>query len=331
MDSSTGRGAGLCTDGTPNQCEPTGDSADLALTSNTTVTLVAINDFGQASAAVQVHIQGSPSIDNLTIGGNDALATGLAIANADAATLAWTTTDAVSTILESSPPPSGGCADPSAAFAVVQGQGGAANGTFDISLTQSRQCLRLTAVGSAGLQASAVVEVVRAPLITAVTTTRDTVARGDAIGLSVQTSFAESVAIAVSPLGAVAASDLQGCGIPDGGGLAACTVAIQPGTPLGDVTFTAVANGAESTVFGQRDAHHHGWHRAHTAELLVCACSPHGSGRCDARVAVVRRCHHRHHTDDQGAAAFSSNAVATVQSGSSVLHGVARTTTWTAT
>lgn len=329
VDTADGTGGASCLEGAAGACDAAADAIETTVTANTTFTLLVANAFGETATQAQVRIAGTPSIDTLALGGDDAL-DGLAIAEAASEALTWSTTDASSTILEAAPFPAAGCADPAATWQVVAAFPGGASGSFDVTADASQQCLRLTAEGAQGQRTRQVLEVVRAPEIASFDVDDDTVARGDAVALSLQTSFAASVAISVSPLGAALASELDACAVVDGSGLASCTIVIQPGTPLGDVTFRAVAAGARDTASAPRSR----LITVGTAPTVTSFTSSPSTLSAAGDVTLSWQTTDGaslNILDDTGATAFSSNNVGTVANGNAVISAVARTTTWTFT
>lgn len=329
VDTADGTGAADCLEGAAGECDAAADAIEVAVSVNGTFTLVVENAFGQAATQAQVRIAGTPSIDVLALGGDNGI-DGLAVADAATETLAWATTDAAATILEGAPFPAAGCAAPDAAWQVVAGFPGGAAGSFDVAVSSAQQCLRLTAEGSQGQQTRQLLEVARAPEIASFEVDDDTIARGQPLVLSLQTSFASSVAITVSPLGAALASELEGCASVDGTGFATCTIVVQPGTPLGDVTFSAVAAGARDTASAPRTR----VITVGTAPTVTAFTSGPSTLTAAGDVTLAWQTTDGARLvilDDTGAEAFSSNDVGAVATGDVVITAVSRTTTWTFT
>lgn len=329
VDTDAGTGDADCLEGDAGTCEAAADAVEVAVTANATATFTAENDFGSAATSVQLRVAGTPAVTALALGGDDGL-DGLAVADTAQATLTWSAVDAQSTTLEAAVFPVAGCADPDASWQAVGGFPSGASGSFGVDVTASQQCLRLSALGSAGQRTSAVLEVVRTPVIGSFDASDTTVARGDTIELTLQTSFATGLSLSVTPLGAALASDLDDCAAVDGTGVARCSVVIQPGTPLGDVTLTAVAEGARGTgspplnrvvsvgtaptvsSFGSSPGT-----LSSAGDVTLAWTTSDG-----ASLTIV---------DDGGGAVFSSSTVGTVAVGSTVVPAVSRTTTWTFT
>jgi len=249
VDTENDTGDASCTGGA---CDAVGDTftTDTLLFSSN-FTLTASNDFGDRAVIAAVFVTGSPQIDTLTVDGDDAT-DALAIVDAASAELAWATTDAVSTELERAPYPLEGCA--AAAFVVEPTFGGAADGTFALTGLTGEHCVRFGAVGSAGQKTRRTFKVVRAPEVSSFAALDDTLVHNDSIALSWQTTRALSVSVTAQPAGAVTTSELAACSVVDGSGAGSCALTIQPGTPLGDVTFTLVANGPDGALSPEAEA-----------------------------------------------------------------------------
>ena len=109
-------------------CDPAMDTFTVMnITADTTFTLTASNDFGDSTATATVDVQGTPSIDSLTVDGDDAT-DGSSPVTTDTPTLAWTVTDGttitIGVLPAASAPTTGDCttvttwnAGPSVTFA----------------------------------------------------------------------------------------------------------------------------------------------------------------------------------------------------------------------
>lgn len=240
----------LCADGVA--CVPAGDTLTIATTRSTTWTLTASNAFGERLATALARLEGAPHIDVLTLAGADALGgPKLALAGTATATLAWAvgdiqSGDALNLERAPLPAPNGSCdAVPAAAWEPVAGfpRAGVGTGQATIGgLDATATCLRFTAQdqdATPGQRDLAVFEVYQAPTVTALTTADDTVAVGEQVTLNWTTSDAYGVSVSVSPVGTVTAQELAGCAAASG----SCALQVQAGTPLGEVTFSLVAEG----------------------------------------------------------------------------------------
>lgn len=252
----TGEGT-ICVDASP--CAPAGDSIELEVVQPSVFTLVATNDFGSEVVTASVSLEGAPVIAALTLDGADALGASLLVAGAEAA-LSWQVdhldaSDALRLERAPLPAPNGPCVAvaptawlPAAGFP----RAGAGTGTVTLGgLTATAECFRFTAedLGATPSQrTSALFKVKKAPAITSLTVDDATVQPGDAVTVSWSTTHAYGVTLTASPVGAVTSQDLGGCVAATG----SCTVVMQPGTPLGDVTFSLVARGEEGAETAPR-------------------------------------------------------------------------------
>jgi len=239
----------LCVGGAP--CAPTDDAVVTTTSDSATWTLIASNDFGDAAASASVQLEGAPRIEALSLGGADALGGQKVAISKASAELTWSVAEVQPSdelVLESAPltEPNGSCETTREVdWVAVPGfpQAASAVGAVTVDgLDATAKCLRFTAHDldtAAGQRDRAVFGVYRPPVVTALEVEDDSLRPGELAALSWGTSHAYDVALDAEPAGAVTAQDLIGCSVADG----ACEVAIQPGAPLGDVTFTLTALG----------------------------------------------------------------------------------------
>lgn len=331
LDTSDGTGSELCAGGADAAaCEPEADAAEIpGVIVSTQYTLTVENEFGPTSATVAVSVAGQPAISTLALGGTDVLAGGPAIVDRDSADLSFTTANAASTVLERAPAPPQGCS-PDLAWVSEASFSGATSGTEALADLTSHLCFRLSALGGGGQVARRTFRVVRTPEVQGFSVDDQTVTIGQALTLSWQTSNATSVSVSATPVGAVTQEDLAGCAQVAGDGTGSCTLSVQPGTPLGDVTFQLVAAGLEDTsaapettsvtvgVAPVLDSFDNNPKTIGVASDVTLSWA----SQDGARVQIH---------DDTGALAHETTTLSEVAAGSFVVSGVGATTTWTLT
>ena len=332
LDSANATGAALCAGGAADDtCEPQSDAAVVAdVVVTTHFWLEVDNEFGTTRSSLTVFVEGQPRIDAIAVDGESALdLDGQAIVlNAATASLTFDTSNTSSTTLERAASVDNGCAG--VAYEAVGGFDGATSGTFALAGVDSETCFRLTALGGAEQTTAQVFRVIRLPEIHTLSSDDDTVVVGQPIALSWTADNANHLTLSVRPVGAVPADELANCGSVDDAGNGGCTVHVQPGAPLGDVTFDATAHGLQDTLSEQASF----TLTLGTAPELTTfttdmdaltepgAVTLSWSTSDAAEVAIV---------DDMGADVFSSTDLAVVASGSHTIDAVSRTTTWTLT
>ncbi|PKN54675.1 MAG: hypothetical protein CVU56_25285 [Deltaproteobacteria bacterium HGW-Deltaproteobacteria-14] len=237
-------------------CAPAGDALTVATTRSTTWTLTASNAFGERLATALARLEGAPHIDALTLDGADALGGPKLALSGTEAIVAWTVgdvqiSDALNLERAPLPTPNGSCDAVSAgAWESVAGfprAGADAGQTTVAGLDATATCLRFTAQdqdATPGQRDLAVFEVYQPPTVTALSSADDTVAVGERITLIWTTSDAYGVTVSVSPVGTVTAQELAGCAAASG----SCALQVQAGTPLGEVTFSLVAEGEANAL-----------------------------------------------------------------------------------
>lgn len=323
----------ICTGGAA--CEAEGDSVEVSVDRPTTWTLVATNDFGQAVASASVAIEGAPVVSSLTLDGQDVSGASVEVVT-DAATLAWDTdnldaTDEVALDRAPLPGPGASCATVAeATWTAVAGfpRAGEASGQAELlGLAMPAACFRFAAVdldATPPQRAVVIFKVRRAPEIENFALSDATVQRGDVVELGWETRFTYGVSVTAAPVGAVTAQDLSTCSAP---GTSACAVTIQPGTPLGDVTFSLTARGEEAATAGPVDA-----------SLTVGIGATIGAFTASPASATEETSVTLSWTTSDGAAltiagpdgeVFATSDGAVVASGAHTVSAVSATTTWT--
>lgn len=239
-------------------CLAAGDTLSLVMDTASELLLIAENDFGRATASASIRIEGAPVISSLALADTNVL-TAPALVTARA-TLSWEVSGlggADQVRLERAPSqgPDRGCAEvPVASWSLVAGfpktGAEASAGSSTLDFVDAATCLRFMAVDldtTPSQRATAVFLAYRAPELVAFAAADDTVKAGDMVALSWETRRAYRVRLEVAPVGAVTSQELAGCASGVG-----CEVQIQPGTPLGDVTFTLVAIGEQASASAPR-------------------------------------------------------------------------------
>ncbi|MFO0746959.1 MAG: hypothetical protein U1F43_15000 [Myxococcota bacterium] len=246
----------MCDGGQP--CTPAAGLITVAAVQSSTYTLRAWNDFGETVKTASVALEGAPVITLLTLGGVDVHDQSVVIAGTSAE-LDWSVTelgasDEVRLERAPLPTPDGSC-DAVTDWTLVSGfpLDGAADGNAMVDgLTATAECFRFVAEDKDATPTqrdTSVFKVRKAPSITSLQADDITVQTGDVVTLTWATKAAYGVALTVAPVGAVTSQELAGCTAASG----SCAVTIQPGTPLGDVTFVLVARGEEQA---KSDASH---------------------------------------------------------------------------
>lgn len=239
-------------------CQAAGDTLSLVMDTAGELLLIAENDFGRATASAAVRIEGAPVISSLALGGANVLS-GPALVTARA-TLSWEVTgltgsDQVRLERAPSQGPDRGCAEvPVASWSLAAGfpktGAEASSGDAPLDFADAATCLRFIAVDldtTPSQRVTSVFLAYRAPEVVSFAVADDTVKAGDMVSLGWQTQRAYRVRVEVTPVGAVTSQELAGCASGAG-----CEVQIQPGTPLGEVTFTLVAIGEQASESAPR-------------------------------------------------------------------------------
>lgn len=313
-------------------CRAAGDTLALVLDTAGELLLIAENDFGRATASASVRIEGAPVIASLELAGVDVLA-GPALVGARA-TLSWQVeelqgTDQVRLERAPSQGPDRGCAEvPVASWTLVAGfpktGAEAQSGSATLDFSDAATCLRFVAVDldtTPSQRTTAVFLAYRPPETESFTVSDETVKAGDRVDLSWVTQRAYRVQVAVAPVGAVTSQELAGCSSGTG-----CEVQIQPGTPLGEVTFTLVAIGEQASESPPR-----------TVPLTVGVGPAIGSftaapastaSRTDVTLRWTSTTASALTIRDAGGVIHQSTDPAAMASGSHVVTGVTATTTW---